>query len=47
MKTNWIVRAADGDFVEKETFDSYEKAIEYADKMCEIFGSRNVEIYKA
>lgn len=41
----YVVRAADSDFVEKETFDTFEEAIAYADKMCEAFGSHNVDIY--
>lgn len=43
----WIVRAADESFVEKETFDSWDEAVAYADKMGEIFGSWNVSVYRA
>ena len=43
----WIVRAADEDFVEKETFNTFGEAVSYADKMCEIFGSWNVDMYRA
>lgn len=43
----WIVRAADEEFVVKETFDNFNEAAEYADKMGEIFGSWNVDMYKA
>lgn len=42
----WIVRAWDENFVEKETFDNKKKALEYADRMSEIFGSWNVELYR-
>lgn len=42
---NYIVRAADGDFVVKETFDTFEEALAYADKMGEIFGTWNVDLY--
>lgn len=45
--TKWIVRAADEDFVENESFDNFDAAIAYADKMGEIFGSWNVEVYEA
>lgn len=43
----YIVRAADEDFVERETFNNIDDAIAYADKMAEIFGSWNVELYEA
>lgn len=42
----FVVRAHDDDFVEKETFESFEEAIAYADKMGEIFGSWNVDLYR-
>jgi len=43
----YTVRAADYEagFVEKETFDSIDNALDYADRMGEIFGSWNVEVY--
>lgn len=44
-KTMYIVRAADEDFVEKEEFTNIDEALAYADKMGEIFGSWNVELY--
>lgn len=43
----YIVRAADEDFVVRDTFDSLEEATAHADKMSEIFGAWNVEIYVA
>ena len=43
----YIVRASDNDFVEKETFTNIDEALAYADKMGEIFGSWNVELYEA
>lgn len=42
----WLVRAWDENFVEKKIFNDEKKALKYADWMCEIFGSWNVEIYK-
>ena len=41
----YVVRASDFDFVEKEEFDNVDEAIAYADKMGEIFGSWNVDLY--
>ena len=41
----WVVRASDDEFVEVEKFKTFEEAIRYADKMIEIFGSYNVEVY--
>lgn len=46
MKKQYIVRAADADFVVKETFTNIDEAFAYADKMGTIFGSWNVEVYK-
>lgn len=43
----WIVRVADDSFVEREEFDSFEKALAYATKMEGIFGTWNVDMYKA
>lgn len=43
----FVVRAADEDFVEVECFDTFETALTYADKMCDVFGSWNVEMYTA
>lgn len=42
----FVVRAWDDDFVEREEFGDIDEAIAYADKMGEIFGSWNVEIYE-
>lgn len=44
--TQWKVRAADADFVECETFDNPDEALAYADRMGEIFGSWNVELWR-
>ena len=44
--TQWKVRAADADFVECETFDNPNEALAYADRMGEIFGSWNVELWR-
>lgn len=41
----YIVRAADNDFVVKETFTNFEEAVAYADKMGEVFGTWNVSLY--
>lgn len=42
----YLVRAFDEDFVEKEIFNTKKEAYKYADKMCEIFGGWNVQVYK-
>lgn len=42
----FVVRAADEDFVEREEFATFEEALAYADKMGEIFGSWNVDMYE-
>lgn len=43
----WIVRAADDNFVEREEFATFEEALSYATKMEKIFGTWNVDMYKA
>ena len=42
----FIVRAADEDFVEVDRFDTFDEAVEHADRMQEMFGCWNVEMYK-
>lgn len=42
----YIVRAADCDFVEKEEFEDLDEAIRYEQKMIDIFGRGNVELYE-
>lgn len=44
-KQKFVVRAVDDDFVEVAYFDTFNAALKYADKMGELFGSWNVEIY--
>ncbi len=40
-----IVHAWDENFNEKDSFDNWEDAFKHADKMAEIFGSWNVDVY--
>lgn len=40
----WVVRASDYEFVEVEKFKTFNEALEFADKMGEIFGSYNVDL---
>lgn len=42
----YIVRASDEDFTVVEKFATFEEAVAYADKLGEIFGTWNVDMYE-
>lgn len=42
----YTVRASDDDFVVVEKFATFEEAVAYSDKLGEVFGTWNVEMYK-